>query len=469
MMARETGAGEPGGAAAPAPELEQGSGAQLPAPAAGRRSMLKVVGGTGLLKLIVMGVSGVFGLFTSRLIIQHFGIEAYGQYGLLASFPGLLPFADLGIAAVIINAVAGAQDPRTDRDARHAITTAFRILIGAGLVLTGVGLTITLLGLWPTILGDGLTAGGPLAAFLCLAVFGLVLPLTVGQRVLVGLQRTGSQVAAQTVVAPFMFLSVGLVVLLSLPVGDYLAILTYIASSLVSVICLVIAARAISPQIGRAIRDVPRVRSVPNVAVLNLAWPSLVQMIALPIAMQSDRLLLSHVGTPGDLAQYNLASQLFGMILQATAAAGIALWPIYARARADRSVQSPVKPMGVFTLVGLAGGLGLALLSGWIADFISDGAIRLDPWLVAGFVVFVTLQACKYPLGMYMTDKKGLAFQVPPILVLVPLNLGLSWWLIGVVGAGGPIIGSAVSVLVCQVVPNYLYVRRDLRRRSTAG
>ncbi len=312
----------------------------------------------------------------------------------------------------------------------------------------------------------GLLPGGSLAAFACLAIFGLVLPLTVGQRVMVGLRRTGSQVASQTVVAPFMFACVGLVVVANLPLGDYLAIFTYISASLVSIICLFLAARAIKPQVGRAIRDIPRVKSVPSLPALNLAWPSLVQMIALPIAMQTDRLLLSHLTTGTELAQYNLTSQLFGMVLQAIAAGGIALWPIYAKARADKSIQSPFKPMMWFTIGGLLLAGALAALSPWIAKFVFDGKITLDPWLIIGFVVFVTFQASKYPLGMYMTDKTGLKFQVPPILVMVPLNLGLSWWLIGVVGAGGPIIGSAIGVLLCQVIPNYLYVRRDLRRRA---
>ena len=66
---------------------------------------------------------------------------------------------------------------------------------------------------------------------------------------------------------------------------------------------------------------------------MNLAWPMLVQMIALPIAMQTHRLLLSHLTDGDELAQYNLCAQLFGMVLQAIAAGGVALWPIYARAR----------------------------------------------------------------------------------------------------------------------------------------
>lgn len=433
-----------------------------------RGSIWTGVGTTAIVKVLVMGVSGVLGLLTTRLIIEHFGKAAYAQYGLLASFPSLLPFADLGMAAVVINAVSSADDVRSDDYLRRSITTAFRILLAAGLVIGTVGAVITLLGLWPTLLGSGLTSGGANAALICLLIFGLVLPMTVGQRIMVGLRRTTAQVASQSVVAPFMFICVGAVVLAGIPFGSYLSVFTYVANSLVSVICLVLAARALKPQLGLSIRDIPRIRSAPGVKALDLAWPMLVQMIALPLAMQTDRLLLSHLTTGDELAQYNLTSQLFGLVLQTIAAGGVALWPIYARARAQKSVHSPFKPMLVFLGVGLLMAVVLALLSGWIATFVSDGSIQLDRWLVIGFVAFVAVQAAKYPLGMYMTDKRGLRFQVWPILVMVPANLGISWWLIGVIGPGGPIIGSMVTVLFCQVIPNYLFVRRDLKiRRAT--
>ncbi|MBC7724605.1 MAG: polysaccharide biosynthesis protein, partial [Burkholderiaceae bacterium] len=35
------------------------------------------VGSTAIAKVAVMGISGVIGIFTSRLIIQHFGVDAY--------------------------------------------------------------------------------------------------------------------------------------------------------------------------------------------------------------------------------------------------------------------------------------------------------------------------------------------------------------------------------------------------------
>jgi O-antigen/teichoic acid export membrane protein len=277
-------------------------------------------------------------------------------------------------------------------------------------------------------------------------------------------------VASQAVVAPFMFLVVGAFVVLMVPAGTYLAVVTYVANALVSVICLIVAARALNPQVGAAIREIPRIRSYRGVSALGLAWPMLVQMVALPIAMQTGRLLLSHLGTVEQLAAYNLASQLFGIVLQTVAAAGIALWPVYAAARSAGRIESPAVPTLWFLLGGLVLGTGLAVISPLLVDFVSDGAISLDLWMLVGFVVFVGLQAAKYPVGMYMTDKTGLVFQVLPIVLMVPLNLGLSWWFIGTVGAAGPVLGSAVSVALCQLVPNLWYVSRDLgRRRAEAA
>jgi hypothetical protein len=157
-------------------------------------------------------------------------------------------------------------------------------------------------------------------------------------------------------------------------------------------------------------------------------------------------------------------------VLQTVAAAGIALWPVYAAARSAGRVESPTVPTLWFLLGGLGLGTALAVISPFLARFVSGGAITLDGWMLVGFVVFVGLQAAKYPVGMYMTDKTGLVFQVLPIVLMVPLNLGLSWWFIGQVGAAGPVLGSAISVALCQLVPNLWYVSRDLgRRRAEAA
>jgi len=431
-----------------------------------RGGLLAAVGGPAVVKILVMGLSGLLAVLTSRLIIEHYGVDAYGQYGLLATLPTLLPFADLGIAAVVINSLAEAKNPKTDDFVLRTVITAFRILSVSGLIIISLAVVIHLLGLWPTILGHGLMPdGGAIAALVCMALFGCVLPLTVGQRIVVGLGRTTTQVAAQAVVAPFMLMSILTVVALSAPVGSYLAIFSFIGNALVSVICLVVAAKALRPQLGTAVRRIVRFRRYPGVPIISLTWPVLVSSVVMPITLQTDRLLLSQLTHGDELAQYNLAAQLFGLILQTIAAAGLAMWPWYAKARSQGNVVSPITPAVCFLSGGIILGMTMALASPWLEVLVSKGKIHLDIWLLAGFVAFVAVEAAKYPLGMYMTDRNGLVFQVVPLLIMVPVNLGLSWSLIGVVGAGGPVLGSAAAVLLCQVLPYFWYVRRDLARR----
>lgn len=428
--------------------------------------LLAAVGGPAVVKIIVMGLSGLLAILTSRMIIEHYGVEAYAQYGLLATLPTLLPFADLGIAAVVINSLAETKSPKTDDFVLRTIITAFRILSVSGLTIISVAVMIHLLGLWPAILGQGLIpAGGSVAALICMVLFGCVLPLTVGQRIVVGLGRTTAQVAAQAVVAPFMLVSILTVVALSAPVGSFLAIFSFAGNALVSVICLAVAAKALSPQLRLAMGRIARFKRYPGVPIISLTWPVLVSSLVMPITLQTDRLLLSQLTDGDELAQYNLAAQLFGLILQTTAAAGLAMWPWYAKARSQGRVASPIVPSLWFLSGGVVLGLGMALASPWLEVLVSKGKIHLGIWLVAGFVAFVAVEAAKYPLGMYMTDRKGLLFQVTPLLIMVPVNLGLSWSLISVVGAGGPVLGSAVAVFLCQVIPYFWYVRRDLAKR----
>lgn len=432
-------------------------------------SIWRKVGSAAAAKVVVMGVTGLIGLVTSRMIIQSFGVEAYAQYGLLASLPTLLPFADLGLAAVVINAVAESTDPRRDPKMRRALLSTVRLLLVASAVIVAVAVLLTLLDAWPAILGEGLMPGGNVVAGVCLALFGLTLPLTIGPRILVGLGRNTTQIAIQVITAPLIFVMIGLCVLFGVHADQYIAITTYLASTIVAAVALAVAARLITPQLRLLTREVAQLRRAPGVRVVNMAWPMLVQLLALPVAMQTGRILVSHLGGVEELAEYNLGYQLFGIALQTISAAGVALWPIFARARVAGRVETPWIPTFWFLGGGLVIAAGMAMLSPWLASIISDGALRLSLPLVLAFVVFVALQSAKYPVGMYMTDLAGLRFQVLPTIVMVPIALLGSWLLIPSMGAAGNLVAISCAVAVCQVVPNLLYVRADLARRRRAA
>lgn len=452
----------PRGAVAAAPDgARHGEGQQ----AHQRRKAWASVGSTAAAKIVVMAVAGVFGLVNTRLIISHFGADAFAQYGLLASFPALMPFTDLGIGAVILNAVAGSEDPSRDSAVRRTVVTATRVLVASALVICTVAVVIGLMGLWPSLLGAKLMEGGGRTATVCLIIYAMALPLGIGQRIIVGMGRSATQVISQGVVSPAMTCLLLLTVVSRLEAGNAVSVLSYLANTLVSVICIIVAWRATRPLLRDVLRDVPRLREVPGVPIRGTAAPQLIQSLVIPIAFQTDRLLLSHLGASQSLAQYNLSANLFGLLTQTVTVAGVAMWPLFARARARGQVESPIVPALLFGAGGLVLGTVLAGLTPWAARLLSDGKIVLPLTLVLAFLAYVVVEGAKQPLGMYMTDPQGLRFQVVPVLVLVPVNFAISWILISPLGAAGPVMGSVISVILCQLIPYLWWVRRDVARR----
>jgi O-antigen/teichoic acid export membrane protein len=424
---------------------------------------------SALAKFGASAISAAASLIVVKLIVGHYGVEAYAQYGLLVAIATALPFADLGMSAAVINAVSSSGNVRSDELVRRTLISALRVLIASAATITTIATIITAAGWWPTILGPGASySEGTISQTMltCISLFAVSVPLAIGQRVLVGLGQNHVQVWIQCLMNPIVAALLAIGIAIEVPGGGYAAVLAYSASGIVAAISLALAGYKLGAPASQAVLlAVFRVRAVRGVRVMNVGLPMLVQMVALPIALQSDRILLSHYATVSDLAAYMFAFQVFNLIIQLASSAGMALWPMFAKARRDGEVISPIKYSVVFGLGGVLGSGVIALLLPAASRFIADGLIVLDPVLITGFVLFVGLQAAKVPLGMYMTDARGLRYQAAPIVLMVPLNIGISVLLIETLGVAGPVLSGAVTVALCQVAPPILYVMKDLRKR----
>jgi O-antigen/teichoic acid export membrane protein len=237
----------------------------------------------------------------------------------------------------------------------------------------------------------------------------------------------------------------------------------YAATLLLAAVSAAQGARMVRPAFRAVLRAVPRVRSYRGAPVFGIAWPMLVQLVAVPLAMQSDRLVLSHRTTSSVLAEYNLASQMFTPIWAVVTAGGLTLWPVFARARSRGEGATPFPVAWAFGAGSAAMSLAVGLAAPLLAEVASGGRIRIGVGTLVAFGALMTLQGLKYPLGMYLTDVRGLRYQAVMIAVMSPVNLGLSWVLAGPLGAAGPVVGSAVGVGLFEVAANAHFVRRRLR------
>jgi len=412
-------------------------------------------------RLLVLGTTSIIGLLTTREVITAFGAEAYAQYGLLATIPALLPFLDLGISAAVINIVAQSQDGERRQPLMLALLSSSRILVSSSAVtivaVVGVGLSVG----WPSLLGGCFSRwDGNLIATACLVLFAFTIPLGLGERILVGLRKNQLAIMILSLQAPLLL---GLVVLterLYPGFGLFVPLCFFIAAFIVNFASLVVAIRLLGGRIA-GFRGLFFNLKIRGSRVMDSGLPMMLIMIVTPIGLQSDRLVLSHVAGPDDLAAYTLAAQVFLAVLTLAHGAGMTLWPLFAHARARGDMVDPIR---ISMLVGLAAlfcCLLVAPLSSWIFGILSDGRILVSTGLTLAFSTFVILYSVNVPLGMYLTDPQGLRFQARCVIPMVCANLPLSIWLVHVWGAAGPIAASAVVVGLFQVLP---YTWRTWRR-----
>lgn len=426
------------------------------------RKIWASVGRSAGMKVLVLPLSALIGIVNVRLIIESFGLGAYAQFGLLVAIGNLLPFADLGISAAVMNVVGASANPRDDPKVQRILVSCFRLLIVSCGVLLLVTVAITALGAWPALLGDALVPGtGPVAAAFCLALIAVTLVVSPGQRVLAGLGRNHVPIGILGLQSPLVLLSLLVITRADLPLGPYIAAIPYAALLLLQVGLLGVAARAIRPTLGRAVREVPKLRTVRGGAVFDVAWPMLVWLFFTVVAMQTDRLILSHVSTEAALAEYNLSAQIFLPVLHVVGAAGFALWPIFARQRGQAEQTSPVPISLLFGGAALVACVVLGLATPLLTQLASGGRVQISLLMIGAFSLLMVFQSLKYPLNVYLTDPPGLRFQVYILLASLPLNLVLSYALALRLGAPGPIIGSAVAIAL-QYGACLLYTRRKV-------
>lgn len=430
------------------------------------QSLLRAAGARAL----ALPVSASFSLVTLSIVIRSAGESAFALIAVIMSLMVLLPFADVGVGAAVVNAAAASPDPRTDRHLQRVLLTSFRTVgasAGVGLILDVV---LTRLGVWPRLIGAGVANGQVnLAAGGAVALMMLALPFGVGQRLLLGLARTGTSMLLQAVGPPVALLwtvaavhaDAGLPVLAAaVPAGMLVTALLQ----------LVVAVRTSGIGAAKLIAQLPRRRQHPGVSIRATAGPMIVVSIGLPLALQTDRLILAHVAPLDAVASYALALQVYLPVWSVMSAAGLALWPVFARRRA--SLDEDVRALGVavvvFTAIGACGGLVLTLAAPPVAALVGHGSVSVPVLLAGSFGLLLLAQSAQLPVGMYLMSPPALRAQAWFVMAMVPVSVAVSIPLAARYGAVGPVLGSVTAILVCQVAPGLTYVHVRRRRSHRA-
>ncbi len=403
-------------------------------------------GGT---RAALLPITSVATLISAHIELRALGASRFGILTLLLTITLLLPFADLGIGAAVTTAMA----THARREREELLAASLRVLFAVAVAAIFVAAVLSLFDVWRRLLG--LEAGEVPALnrdmLVVVTLFSVGLPLGVGARVLLGLDRFSTSIVVQALI-PFLTLAIVYWFRNSHDVTPFL-IAPFVGQIAASLITFGIALRLLrfpaSALVARLIRSNRR----PSGEIRKTAVPMMLITLGLPVALQTDRLVLSHVSTRSSLSQYAVVSMLYVPSWSIISSAGMTLWPRFARLRARGNLDERLsydRAFRTFAGVGAVSGIGFVLL-GPLITRVWAGQFGGSIFLWCAFAALLLVQAAHLPGGMYLTDPVGLRFQAMCVLAMCGVNLPLSVALAQPLGAVGPVVASTVTILCFQL------------------
>lgn len=416
-----------------------------------------------LFRLLGLLVSFFAGLMAIAVLSRQDGASAYASFALIASLLNLLPFADLGLGASVVNAVSDMRATRVTRETvRLHVSRARDVLCAVGAAIAALSVAIFAFGGWPVLLGAAQYPGVSAAATVTMALLGLSLPLGLGARMLQGLgsTRLGVQVGLLGPASQIASYTVLFVVEASASLYLFIPGLTYF---LVNVVTYLVARRKVGFGLLPLMAGWRGRRSDP-IRLSSAALPFFVISVALAVGFQSHRLVLAWFGSDTDLAQYALAAQFAGPILALITVAAQNLWSQYKSSGESPRLQVFVRHLGLFSATGILAALALSFSLIIAPGPLTAGTIELPALLIWAAGFYVVVVATHQPAAMLLTSPRGLWFQAATVSAASAVAFIGMIPLVSVLGAAAPYLAFATSMALLQVIPTVIVAVRKLRR-----
>jgi O-antigen/teichoic acid export membrane protein len=397
------------------------------------------------IRAVTLPLQAITGSLTTYLCVRSVGVEAYATVGLLLGLQGFAGFLNLGTPAALSTAVGEAPVRGDDTLARTFVTSLRSVVpVSAIAVLLAVVLAVT--GAWPHLLGRGrpdlLTAG----ALVVVVGLALAQPMALQQAILMSSGRTGLALVGTAAAA-----------IAGAPVIWFVVVPTL--CQLTGMVVWSAAARRIVgmslPGLIRAAMD----RSYQGVRIRLQSTPALVIWIFLPLAYQTDRIVLDHFSTSAQLASYNVACQIFTPVLSIVTLGSASLWGYYSQRRIEGALPSQrAFAQASFALAGagLLLGIAYAIVTPGLTHLVTGDRVSVSGGLVLAFALFMVVQSFHQPSAMLQTDVPGLRFNAAAVVVMTVLNIVLSIALARSLGAAGPVLASALSLTSALAIPSFV-------------
>ncbi len=407
---------------------------------------------------------------TVPLTLNYLGQERYGLWMAVTSFAFILTtFADGGISNALITATAKANSEGGAAKVRKVIGSAAAIIIPIAILIILIGIIVIPLISWQWTLN---LSSRPLAFEARAIMLVMIISIALGFIVNIILKTRAGLQQIPAVSAWDSLAALSILPALSLAIYLQLGII-WLVIAIVGTPLFVKATGSVlflwhNPKFRARISDVDF-----SCSRDLLAGGSVFFMIALTqaLAIQSDQILIANLASIKEVATYSIVQRLFTIPYILANFLFMAQWPAFSAAAAqgnyDWIKRTFWRTLGGTTflaiiLTGVLLVLHNPILSLWVGDKINP-AILLVSTMSLYAVILTIIGACS-TLLISLDIRKP---QIWMSFTMLVVNLPLSIYLIPKIGAAGAIIGTALSYLLCMVIPYAFIIPKVLNKLTT--
>lgn len=433
-----------------------------------RRIALSVVSSA-----IAQGVSFISSFIWIPLVIAYLGSDMYGLLMTFVAGVAMFQFADLGIGNGLINIVSEAQGKGDYESLKKSISTSFFVLssiaLFAVLIFLGLDSKISWIQIF-NIKSSSLAMGDVnRIVFIFFICFALTLPLSVVQKVQIGLQK--GFIANLTQLAGSLF-----TLILIAGAVYYKASAYWIIGAIAGAPVFVLLANNIfywfvkEPSLRPSIRKL----SMPHAKRLfGIGWLFFILSITAALGFQSDSFILLHLFGAETVALYAVVAKIFSVTPMILGYILTPLWPAYREALVREDFEWVKKTLIRSIKLGLAINIPSAILLGlfgsqiirlWIGKEITPS---YD--LLLGFGIWTLLNGIVGPFAMFFNSANLIKFQIITSLMMGISNIFISIFLAHLLGASGVIYGSIIALVLFTLLPCYWKIRGVFRSYTKHG
>ncbi|WP_188037054.1 hypothetical protein [Actinotalea sp. JY-7885] len=379
------------------------------------------------------------------VVTRQWGVDSYALYAFGAAWLVALPFADLGLGAGVVNVLSDARAGKIGPAAAMAsVRRAVILLSFSGAAISILGVSAYRLGFFTSVLGAAaIVNGAEIALLVTICFIGFALPLGLGMRLLQAMSRS-REAAWIGLASPITTLCCA-AALAGVGVKSWVvACVPGFAALLVALLTSMRARRVLRAEFGET------ERSAPAPELWRSAAPFFVLTIGTALGSQSHRIVASYVGDASSLAAFAFVAQIVGPAVSVASFGAQSLWPGYriALAAGELRGRTLARHVGVFAGYGVSAGCAVVVGVPWLAGSVSGGALVVDLGLALAAGAYLTAFCAFQPIGMLMTDRRGLWLQAAVIVTAGLLSVPAMYILGKEIGAAGVYVGAFAGLVM---------------------